>query len=66
MPPDTLQPLEAGLDRRRAELVLGEDGGGRHRLAVVGGQQADVAAAGLDPGMKAGGDEAFGDGDAHG
>ena len=62
-----VEPLEAGLDRRRAELVLGEDGGGRHRLAVVGGQQADVAAAaGLDPGGKARGDEAFGKGDAQG
>ena len=60
------EPLATELDRRRGELVLGEDGRARHRLAVVGREQRHVEAAPLDPGVAAGGDEAFGGGDAHG
>ena len=51
------EPLDAGVDRRRAKLVGGEHGRGRHRLAVVGRQQRGVAPLGLDPGGEPGGDE---------
>ena len=55
-----LEPLEAGLDRRGAELVLGEDRRSRHRLSVLGRQQADVAACAiLDSRVETGSDKAF-------
>ena len=44
------QPIDAGVDRGRAKLVGGEDGGGRHWSAVLGRQQRNIAPLGLDPG----------------
>src|SRR6185295_2694812 len=54
------------LDRRSGELVLREHRGARHRLSVLGRDQRHVELAPLDPGVAAGGDEAFGGGNAHG
>ena len=61
-----LEPLETGLDRRRAELVLREYRRTRHCLAIVGRQQRSVSAASFDPRGMPGCHEPLGQCNAHG